>query len=319
MASPRCFFHDPLGMQCSSRASEVRGNFVFCELHARIEDARLPPGRTLVTNAQRLGDETGARDDAAASALNALKRSAILAFGDGAARPRGVSAPEPGKWVAHRLRVRYRRTTLGYRPGVIRWRIAGAQESGATASSIVQRALEGLAGVDDDDEFLIRAQSSALTGPIRALRGLQKALDASIGDAGLRMEVAERAITSAVWSGLRRNMEQTQLRVAAALSELESAKRGHRPRNVASDAAVILLAGCWWLVVGSWPTQAKDGKGRFHDWAIPVLKEFRSDLASGLRANSMMHALSRQHHLYAEAARRREPCGPWLANRNDRG
>jgi hypothetical protein len=84
------------------------------------------------------------------------------------------------------------------------------------------------------------------------------------------------------------------------------ASRG-QPAKVTSDAAVVLLAGCWWLAAGVWPRPASK-VDRFDRWSDDTLCLLRPDLSQKLDGiTSIGRALDRWKKVTGDGS------GPWLA------
>jgi hypothetical protein len=314
MPPVRCFHRVGFPDQCQSRSTEMRHGRAYCAEHAAQLDRNQPQGRMLRSNPHRLTEEEGGLDTAIRETLARLEAAAIASFGDGAARPRGLAASDPSGWVADRMATRYRRKApQNDLPS--RWEAVGLEETGRPASTIIESALRGLAGIDEGNEFLIPSSHV----PAVPLRDHLEAVEQSLKEL-LRDEVAARQLVAladadAEAKAVRVRVSQLQTALPALIAQLDATKVQHRPPKTAADAAAVLLAGCWWLAIGRWPSVANEGKGRFYDWGYASLRRLRPDLAdpSQQALAGLARAIKRQKKIVPPDGDAVDIPGPWLA------
>lgn len=316
----KCWYRNALAERCRRHAEYGRGSHLYCAEHAALLDAEAPVGRTMRSNPYMLTDEEGGLDKAISEAVARLEAEAVGSLNSGSVSLSRLKASDPTSWVAARMDIRYRQE-LPENAKPHRWIAAPTPGEGRTARRIIDDALRGLAGIDDGSAFFIPGKVIPSTELAAHLDRLYRILEAGQRNKAIAQQVAEFIDAVPEAKAAMKEAARLHARLPTLVGQLDARKIGHRSPNTAPDAAAVLLAGCWWLAVGRWPSSSNDGKGRFYRWAHAVLKNLRPDLlrlptqAAADDARGLGRSIKRQRTPILAGTGAGDVLGPWLAMR----
>jgi hypothetical protein len=191
------------------------------------------------------------------------------------------------------------------------WSTGHAGTEGQAGGALIWLSLRWLADVGEAPPFAgPRGERSASEKKLFAHR---KVVAALLKDEDVLRLLSDGPGAKKDRDSLRQSLGQTRDLIAkvwpgAAIEAWCTAITGGRPRNTPSDAALVLLAGCWWVATGTWPSTPKVVAGSFFNWTRATLMRLRPDLGREVVSEvAIQKALKRCKAVTGEGG------GPWLA------
>jgi hypothetical protein len=273
-------------VRCSRAAVREEAPGLYCREHAAELRAALPlPGRDLARDRDALRITIQ-------QVLARLHEVGTVAL----AQTLRISAVDAARKIDDVLQRQFRQEEDGHHflPG-----------EGLPAFVLIPLSLQWLADTTQVAMFPgpVQSYTSVQNGLTELLRQTETILAAPAFMALVSDQVTERRAALRLHALLR---EAVCLLPAFAVRDAEAGST--RPKQINSDAAVVLLAGCWWLATGRWPPKNKAMFGAFSDWARAVFLDIRPDLAAAVTSEGAVRkALWRQRHVTGAGG------GPWLA------
>jgi hypothetical protein len=299
----RCFFNYGTSAQCRRPASTTINGKAYCAKHAAELFGQTLADRRLALNSGRRGRSGGELDRAVQVTIIKLLASATASLN----RTKKVLFAERHPTVAERMGLRYRRGSLA--PEMEQdWSVSTQATRGLPAYLVIAEHLRVLGGEAAEDGFNIPRPTAHLHGGAKILANLQRSIDAALADDAARRMIDELGNAALEPGKLERSLRLCQQLLHAYMPHPAQQRGSGRATNLSSDAAVVLLAGCWWLATGKWPPVSAKTTSHFYAWAIATLKRLNPEIASFVTsANALVHALRRHpppvHGL----------SGPWIA------
>jgi hypothetical protein len=299
----QCFFGYGSSSQCHRLATEeIRGK-AYCEEHAKQIKDQTFSDRRLALNTRRGIRSGGQLDRAVEVTIRALLAAATASL----KRTKRVLLAARHPTVEERMNIRYRRGSLIAELDRD-WSAAAAPHRGIVAYSVMEEHLRVLGGERSEDGFFIPRAEAYLGGGRSGLTKLKHSLDAALADVAVRRFIDERSHYEVEPGTLERSLLRSQELLNDCMSKLGPPRSAGRASNVSSDAAIVMLAGCWWLATGKWPPMSAQSKSHFYGWARSSVKRLNPDLASHITSNHAIYHALRRHPLGTTTLP-----GPWLA------
>lgn len=299
----QCFYHYGYPSRCPKPATMgIRGK-PYCTDHATLLIGETVSDRRLALDARKADADNGQLEQAVETAISTLFDAASAWL----TQTKWTGSVERHPTVEERLDIRYRQGSPV--SGLGRdWSISVDPNRGLPTYSVIAEHLRLLGGDEDEDGFSIPRPEASLSGGRKGLKKLKRSIDTALASEAVRRLIDELGNKARQPRKLERSLRLSQTLLSEYMPDGERPRRAGRAANTSVDAAVVLLAGCWWLVTGERPSMSTVGVGHFYEWAKASLKHLNPEVASLIDTDSkIVHAL-RRHKPAANVLP-----GPWLA------